>query len=549
MDLRSITVKLMTLLSLVFCFFLLAEAGFRVSQRSSETSVTLGPADVVCIGSSPTVGAGAPPQKSYCHQLQDLAQGKGKKLVTQNWGHPDFNTSDMLRDIKAKTPLVKPKIALVMAGLSNTFTFRGYAEFLERQGANGTKAESGSIEEFLANHLALLKRYKEFMDPSSSLYPFKVTDPNNATEIAYRWLSWGRSNYPAHGLSEKQTINATESMNHIKAIDPSNVAADLFLAELEAVGFGDSEKALKTYRSVPKEYEACIALIEAPALKEGSEDLSTELNGYLTAITQKWDEKLPEQERQYIKDALEKFGQTGTSERLLAPTLLNNSPQIQSIFETLSDCGTRSDVTQVYLMGDRLRKGDFAALFTRIERQLQLLPLTPHLDLIQWLMMVRGVGLKSSDFNQRYENSKAVFEKKFGTGLTATIFVTPESVEAWTKAELTEIVEYLKGQNVEVILMTYPPLPFRGLHPIDKTPIEDFPAHNVDPTIRQVADATKTRLFDSYTILKNEFKGVKDLKEFYSLQMGPLDDHLNSAGYQALARELYSYLTSENLLK
>lgn len=556
--LKANSVKLsLVLFSLAFSLGL-CEIGLRVFSRNhldpqftavDETSSVFG-IDIICLGNSHTAGVGASPGESYCAQLANIAGENGRTIVTKNWGVPIFNTSDILKDLKDKLKEGAPRLALVMAGEANYFNLRGYSEFKElRSGARWTAKKSGVIS-FLENHSALYRlylhiRYAKEVEPKGR--PFQLLQSDNAAEVSYRWLSWGRSHFPEGRLSQEQTKEALDAMLWIKREDARNVGAELFRAALLAVELRDSSEALSIYKSIPKKYEACIAFMDSAALRRSQANLEKALVDYIDKVEKTWKGRFTTAELLFIDEIFGK-NKNGGARTPMAVSLIDHSRKIQDLLLILNECGSPADAAALFLNAYLFRIGDLERLQLQVKRHFELYPLTPHVDLVQWLQMSENVGPEDASESERVAEVKAAFEKRFGSQLASAVFVPADSVDEWVRVELTEIADLLKSKGVTAVFMTYPPMPFRGLHSKAGVTVGDLPSYHVDKIIREVAGDRQVRLFDTYTVLRERFRDETNLKKFYAFEMGPHDGHLNAAGYRIVAQELFKYLEYEKAL-
>ena len=83
---------------------------------------------VLCLGDSHTYGNGAPPDKSYPRQLEDLLNkaGGGRRFVILNAGVPGHNTAQILADLPAQLAAVRPDLVILLAGMANSWNLKGY---------------------------------------------------------------------------------------------------------------------------------------------------------------------------------------------------------------------------------------------------------------------------------------------------------------------------------------------------------------------------------------------------------------------------------------
>lgn len=90
---------------------------------------------ILCIGDSFTLGAGAPPDKSYPRQLEDLLNKEIKEVRFRviNRGMGGCNTSMILTKMAAYINETNPDLVVLLAGSSNGWNAWGYRHHLKKR--------------------------------------------------------------------------------------------------------------------------------------------------------------------------------------------------------------------------------------------------------------------------------------------------------------------------------------------------------------------------------------------------------------------------------
>ncbi len=90
---------------------------------------------ILCLGNSFTYGVGAPPEKSYPVQLQELfTQGSPIKVQVINAGQANINTSYQLSHLEDTLDRYHPELVILQTGEPNKWNHQGYAEYLKGEG-------------------------------------------------------------------------------------------------------------------------------------------------------------------------------------------------------------------------------------------------------------------------------------------------------------------------------------------------------------------------------------------------------------------------------
>ncbi len=126
----------------ILVFFIVLEACLRISgylykqyrnpgvyARTTESSE--GAFSILCLGDSFTYGAGASFEYSYPRQLELMLNraGIGKKVMVQNLGSPGGNSYRILKIFTENINKYRPKIAIVMVGMNNSWNLEGMQRF------------------------------------------------------------------------------------------------------------------------------------------------------------------------------------------------------------------------------------------------------------------------------------------------------------------------------------------------------------------------------------------------------------------------------------
>ncbi len=138
---------------ILFIFFVgviaalfLLEIGLRLwsftYQKSRRVPVHQGvdmhiekPYIILCLGNSYTVGVGAPLNKSYPSQLQQLLNNriKGRGILVINKGVVAQNTAELLIDLKLIILEYHPDLVILQSGQANQFNNLKYTNYLRRK--------------------------------------------------------------------------------------------------------------------------------------------------------------------------------------------------------------------------------------------------------------------------------------------------------------------------------------------------------------------------------------------------------------------------------
>ncbi|MBI5241952.1 MAG: hypothetical protein HY926_15880 [Elusimicrobia bacterium] len=114
-------------------FLALLEAALRLlgaAQHAGAQPPTRKPGAyvVLCLGDSFTFGTGAPREKSYPRQLEELLnEGAGRRsFQVVNGGVPGCNTAQILEDLEANLAAVRPDLVILLAGMDNSWNLKGF---------------------------------------------------------------------------------------------------------------------------------------------------------------------------------------------------------------------------------------------------------------------------------------------------------------------------------------------------------------------------------------------------------------------------------------
>jgi lysophospholipase L1-like esterase len=132
--------RLITFLLGLGCIILLLEAAlillglpYHPEQRLRKNFSHSRSYTILCLGDSFTYGTGAPPDKAYPRQLEELLKQRypRKNLKVINGGKITQNTSQLLAGLDAQLKLVKPDMVIILSGGANLWNYFGYQQYLE----------------------------------------------------------------------------------------------------------------------------------------------------------------------------------------------------------------------------------------------------------------------------------------------------------------------------------------------------------------------------------------------------------------------------------
>ncbi len=133
------------------------------AQESAKT--------ILCLGNSFTYGVGAPPEKSYPVQLQELFTQKSPvKVQVINAGQANINTSYQLNHLEETLDRYHPDLVILQTGEPNKWNHQGYAEYLKGEGR-------ASWSFFTDTHIGKFVSYLQFGPHRKELSAAEVEYP------------------------------------------------------------------------------------------------------------------------------------------------------------------------------------------------------------------------------------------------------------------------------------------------------------------------------------------------------------------------------------
>jgi hypothetical protein len=362
-------------------------------------------------------------------------------------------------------------------------------------------------------------------------------------------------------------------MKRVKSLDPENVAADLFAAELELFVFNAPDKAMAIFSSLPKEKRICLATLEYDKVRRAGPIDVPEMLVFMTAIRNVWKSSLEPRDFETIERVLN----FNPSKQKIIDFKSKDIDRVRNHLAVISNCGTMGDSLAHFLVAYFKHHADFRAEADLMEAHLQKFPFSPDVDFFSMinsaLLLVdvnpgqsalmnvdTGFVLKDKralemvkNFNsfysnqeyliERYEKIRSNFHRRFGARQESSLQIPIETIRDWIDSDLKSIIDLLESHGITVVFMTYPPIP---------TPAQDkessLSAQVADAEIRKVAAESKVRFFDTYTLVRQRLLEKADPKAFFSNEYGPTDTHLNASGYSIVASLLFDYLEKEKLI-
>jgi len=183
----------------------------RIYARTVESSK--GTFSILCLGDSFTYGLGASFEYSYPRQLELMLNGTDveKKIMVQNLGSPGGNSYRTLKIFTENINKYRPKIAIVMAGMNNSWNLEGMRQLNQSSLLNKLKIDIYELRLYKLCKLLLINFRKKIsmksdannkQVPGANLQNDVVADKWNELKkkvISYR--KTGRSDLAMRELS------------------------------------------------------------------------------------------------------------------------------------------------------------------------------------------------------------------------------------------------------------------------------------------------------------------------------------------------------------
>lgn len=121
-----------TIITSIFLTILILEIGLRVfgafyrAKASPEIRTISHSFTIVCVGDSFVYGIGAPSDKNFPRQLQDIFDQTGKKVTVVNRGMAGQNSAQLLKTLPEIIRSLKPDLIVILTGGANYWNFLGY---------------------------------------------------------------------------------------------------------------------------------------------------------------------------------------------------------------------------------------------------------------------------------------------------------------------------------------------------------------------------------------------------------------------------------------
>jgi lysophospholipase L1-like esterase len=127
-----------------FTVVFLLEVGLRLighmhGRRAMHDQIFLNPPlkkqyTILCLGDSFTLGMGAPQDKDYSSQLENLLKSKirGEIVKVINRGIAGQNTAELLNKLQYNIDTIKPNLIILLIGGANDWNYAGYEAYLKR---------------------------------------------------------------------------------------------------------------------------------------------------------------------------------------------------------------------------------------------------------------------------------------------------------------------------------------------------------------------------------------------------------------------------------
>jgi lysophospholipase L1-like esterase len=476
---------------------------------------------ILCLGNSYTAGVGATPGHGYCEELERLlrADARWGKLNPRvvNLGFPGRNSTEVLRALPAQVQEYRPELALLMTGEPNAWNEEGYQAFLARGAREPLGIAARVADWWQRRHVVRLVKLLvngTSIDADARIFP--DISLNDTRALGFAWFGY---------------------------LYPRSEKGDW--PKLSEAQWHEALAALTSLYDLTSKYHQIVPLLIGKVLREHK----------FTNIPQ----------HQTERDAIEWFERSNDAP-VSSPTfefVEDRTLEMDILDSGIPELRRKSKESKLYpaiLRGERLRlsgnlytSSDYAAALlarpadaTLLEGHFNALlaenKLKEALEALKQNEKWNPFGFRSGLLDQAHAlftaatknhrpdiieaTNKALeeFKKDFPNELDFHATTPNKSLEKWVTSDIAEIATYLRSQNVQPLLQTYPPK-HNGLD------------RGENRAIKQAASDLKLPLVDLEEILKRLPK--EKLESLYSTAGGPKDDHLNDEGYKLVAESLF----------
>jgi lysophospholipase L1-like esterase len=516
--------------------FLVIEAMLRlvgyVYSREDKPPVTAR-ADalrILCIGNSFTYGSGAPKGMGYPEQLERLlnAVGPGRYQVL-NRGIRNANSSIVAENVPGWMERDRPHVVFAMVGEPNKWNKYGYWEYRRRATAAAASALAWLeplrfLRTFRLLEL-LLNRSESWNRTDDEVYSTTFRSVRKDSEadkllLAYLWLGAIDGGYfRSHELPAPALAEATELLDYLVRREPANAVAGRLYAELLVARGLTGDEFLRVVDA-------------AAALQNGA------FSYPLWRIFRDLERRRPELFNARLR-ARKATLEAGFSARKLAAisthfqsytrSTLHLPRPVEVLFDMVNYHPSNPFI--LFQLSKNAAPADLPRVTAAAVRGLALNPLSPNIVYLNVLLQrtARIPALRAQIEAQLRRNSE-----KFGGIDFGEILEEDRVDEGWLVADLERIIAGARAVGARVVMQTYPPLRKGGDRPVDRV-LRKWWADRTDKDGLEFLDVT-ARLTELY-------RRTGDRERFYSMEVGPDDQHLNAEGYGEVAKLMLPVVT------
>lgn len=518
--------KLLALFLGIFLLLIVSEVGLRIIGFSDSFERTkIGNMDasayrITCLGNSYTYGSGAPKKQGYPEQLESLLnQSRNKKYQVINRGFGNINTSFILENLPAWLSEDRPQIVFAMVGEPNSWNRYGYWNYLNKN-QKTSKLEGPDFLRWSRTYrlIELLTRREESWSPESSEFysnTFRGLKKNTESEkliLGYVWLGAleGSPTFTVSELSKSQLEEAKETLGVVFKKSANPIAATL-LSEIHLYLKGTPDE-IFSYLERAIESSAVFNYGQWRLAKSYTKISGDEFRKKAQELL----EQIEKKEKNRTIREMENFFDNGVKIPFSDPkekarfvldvgkNYLGRTRAINDLF-TFSSKYYPEESLQQMLKSTRLN------------------PLSPSGSLAE---DSEKIFQMRPDLKPKYAKALDHIFDQTGVEEIRDVLSNISSIQKWVISDLEKMIELSRAAGAKVIIQTYPPMR-KG---------ED---RMVDLWLRAWWKERKNHdgveFLDVGESLGNYFKD-KNKEDFYSMNFGPSDNHLNQNGYGLIAR-------------
>lgn len=480
---------------------------FSIKKKKAEKTI-------VFLGNSHTMGAGAPPGMSYPDQLQRLCDQKfgTGKIEIINLGRGNFNTRNILDHLEDNLDRLRPDLVVMMIGEPNIWNLYGYGDFL-------SETEKPENWEKVYSFLDNFKTYRFFSvllrRPVDDLQVFKTDDP-----VINGWVWLGAlqdgNQYNLYTLTRSEAADAIRALTALTESGPDNRGAYAFLGQVAHHSLKDAALTLQYFRSALNRSREFDYLIYRDLFL----NLETNINWKVVSTELEEAKKaaalLYPGEKKFRE--LDNYFQSGAFPPGADPEIFYR----EAIKAQPSFIKAYKDLAEYYFKTKRPKESAEMAI-----AGIRMNPLSAQTNLFKHLHQLKE-GFHNQEVHVYIDRFFNEYTRRFPGEAERVIDLSNAILGKWVKHDLLKIVKELKKRRIEFVIQSYPPR-------------RSGPVSNINRIVKGIAEENNFKLSDTYLHLEKLFWKVNK-EDYYSMQYGISDSHLNQKGYGEVAKLLFTDL-------